>query len=925
MPSDDPNETNPPEPSSVPPQSFIGKTLDHYEIIEPLGDGGMGIVFKALDNHLDRFVALKTLRAGLAANQDRKRRFEVEAKSASALNHPNIIHIYDIGVSNNIDFIVMEYVQGKTLDKLMGRKPLPIEETLKYAIQVADALDAAHGASIVHRDLKPNNIMVNERGLVKVLDFGLAKLTEHTTPPHALRPNQTASYDELVRTVEGALVGTPAYMSPEQAQGAAVDGRSDVFSMGLILYQMATGQMAFAGSSPVSILTQILRDEPRPPTSVSGQVPAALERVILRCLRKDPNRRYQHMSEVRIALEDVRDELFPRTPSPATPAAVARERRWSSRGVTASMGALLVILAGIAWWASRKLPPSEPALVRLTSDAGLSTDPAISRDGKFLAYASDRAGNGNLDIWVRQVGGEQTNQLTTDPADDAEPDFAPDGTRIAFHSERQGGGLYTTSFLGGAELRIADGGRRPRFSPDGRQIAYWVGVPQMSARASFSMVYVVSANGGTPRAIQPHFTARWPAWTSDGKSLLFFGTTTPGDLNSYAWWIAPLEGGAARKTEIPVSADVDNREPITFRDGSVVYAWRENDGSAGLKQLSFSSITGRVSGEPHRLHFGTSLESRPSCAADGRVVFTSLVVGRNLYALPTAGTAPGREARPLSQDLTQKSEPSVSADGKALIYLRDVSGGQEVWFRELETGKERPLTHSEVKNTTTAKISADGSKAVYSERAGSKNSIWEVPTSGGVPRLICENCGTPAAWFPDGARILAADYSKQSSIDVLDLASGQRTEYLKHPKYSLFPRAVSPDGQWIAFTADAGGGRTPIFIAAFRPGTPPAEKEWIRIADGSTSDGMPRWSTEDNLLYFNSERDGSLCVWAQRLNPTTKRPIGVAFAVHHFHSATLRMNRTMSVARDKIILELEAHTGNIWMLGPKTSALTGNN
>jgi Tol biopolymer transport system component/predicted Ser/Thr protein kinase len=924
MPDDDPKVTKPPQPSSPGPRSLIGQTFDHYTIIETLGEGGMGIVYKALDSHLDRFVALKTLRTSAAANDERKRRFAQEAKAASALNHPNIIHIYDIGNANNIDFIAMEYVQGKTLDQLMGRHALPINEVLTYAIQVADALDAAHGAGIVHRDLKPSNIMVTERSLVKVLDFGLAKLTEHPTPPHPFRPDETVSFDLPPESVEGAIMGTPAYMSPEQAQGGVLDGRSDIFSFGLILYQMVTGRLAFEGNSPVSILTQILRDEPQLPTSVSGQVPAALERIILRCLRKEPNRRHQHMSEVRIALEDLRNESISGQASPGAAGRAKRMRRWSRPGVLASGAALVVILAGVAWWLRGRIATPDPALTPLTSDAGLSTDPAISRDGKFLAYASDRAGKGDLDIWVRQVGGERTIQLTNDPADDSEPDFAADGTRIAFHSERQGGGLYVIPTLGGTEQRVAEGGRRPRFSPDGSLIAYWVGVPELKARAISSRVYVVSTNGGTPRAIQPDFTARWPEWTPDGKNLLFLGTKTPNDLNSYTWWMAPVDGGAPRQTGIPVNSINHNREPIVWRRDSVVYPWREDDGSEGLKQLSFSAITGHVSGEPRRLHFGTSIESRPSCATDGRVVFASLDVNRNLYALPLDGATLDQQPKPLSRDLNQKMEPSVSPDGKALIYTRYVSGIEEVWFLDLDTGKETPLTHSGRKKTTTPKLSTDGTKVVYGEAARGESSILEMSTAGGVARLICKNCGAPEAWFPDGSKILVADYSKHSSVDVVEVASGQKVEYLKHPKYSLFPRAVSPDGRWIAFTTEVGGGRTPIFIAAFRLGVPPAENDWIQVADGSTSDGMPRWSPDGNLVYFNSERDGYLCVWAQRLKLSTQQPIGAPFPLHHFHGASLHMNRTMAVARGKIILELEAQTGNIWMLDPGAGG-PGNN
>jgi serine/threonine protein kinase len=920
MPDDEPRITDS-KRSSTQHQSFIGQMFDHYRVVEALGEGGMGIVFKALDTHLDRFVALKTLHTRLAANDDRKKRFAQEAKSASALNHPSIIHIYDIGAANEVDFIAMEYVQGKTLDQLIGPKGLPARETLQYAIQVADALDAAHNAGIIHRDLKPANIMITERGLVKVLDFGLAKLTERaaTTDP---RPEQTVSL-RLTNTMDGSLVGTPAYMSPEQAEGAVLDGRSDIFSFGLILYQMVTGRMAFEGGSTVSVLTQILRDDPKPPSSVSGQVPGELERIILRCLRKDPARRYQHMSEVRIALEDLRDESISGTSILGTGARARLKRQKSQRVMVVSAAAFVVIASGIAWWfyhrskAAVRVPTSEAVMSRLTSDPGLSTDPAISSDGKLLAYASDRAGKGNLDIWVRQIGGGQPIQLTTDPADDSEPSFSPDGTRIAFRSEREGGGVYVIPALGGTEQRIADGGRRPRFSPDGSQIAYWVGVPEIKARASFSQVYVAGSTGGPPRAFQAGFTARWPDWTPDGKNLVFFGTKTPDDVLSYAWWISAVDGGAPRQTDLPVDQVNDRREPIAWRGSEVVYAWHGNDGSVGLRQLSFSPATARISGEPRRLTFGTAIESRPSCASNGRLVFTSLTGKVNLYVLPIQGKGGIEEPpKPISQDLSENIDPSISANGKELAYSKVGSAAMEIWFRDLPTGKERPLTNSG-RAKSVGKISADGKKVVYGEKAGNKTVILELSTDGGAPRQLCENCGDPDAWFPDGSKILTADYSKQSSIDIVEVATGQKSQYLKHPKYSLFPRAVSPNGRWIAFTEDIGSGRTPIFIAAYLPGSPPAEKDWIQITDGSVSEGMPRWSPDGSLLYFSSERDGFLCLWAQPLDRDTQRPSGAPFAVQHFHGASLRMNRTTAIAADKIIFELREQTGSIWMIEPE--------
>src|SRR5882724_11211895 len=277
--------------------------ISHYEVLDKLGEGGMGVVYKARDTHLDRFVALKVLPADKVANPERKRRFVQEAKAASALNHPNIITIHEISSEDGVDSIVMEFVRGKTLDQLIGRKGLPTADTLKYAIQIADALAKAHAAGIVHRDLKPGNIMVSDDGLVKVLDFGLAKLTERAE----------AGEDEATRTIraetdEGTILGTACYMSPEQAEAKKVDARSDIFAFGAVLYEMVTGQRAFRGDSKMSILAAILHEEPAPMSKLIAGVPRDLEKIIARCLRKEPSRRFQHMDDLKVALEELKEE-----------------------------------------------------------------------------------------------------------------------------------------------------------------------------------------------------------------------------------------------------------------------------------------------------------------------------------------------------------------------------------------------------------------------------------------------------------------------------------------------------------------------------------------------------------------------------------------------------------------------------------------
>src|SRR5579864_3829681 len=288
------------------PDAWLGRTLAHYEIVEKLGEGGMGVVYKARDTHLERFVAIKVLPPEKLSDAERTRRFVREAKSASALNHPNIITVHDIAEEHGINFMVMEYVAGKTLDRTIQRQGMRLNEALKCAVQVADALAAAHEVGIIHRDLKPSNVMVTEKGQVKVLDFGLAKLTEKAAPEEAA--TQTLGRAGPPLTDEGVVLGTTAYMSPEQAEGRKIDVRSDIFSFGSLLYEMATGRKAFHGDSRMSTLTAILRDEPKPMSEGGEAIPRDVQKIIARCLRKDPARRFQTMADLKVVLEEVKEE-----------------------------------------------------------------------------------------------------------------------------------------------------------------------------------------------------------------------------------------------------------------------------------------------------------------------------------------------------------------------------------------------------------------------------------------------------------------------------------------------------------------------------------------------------------------------------------------------------------------------------------------
>jgi len=356
--------------------SVVTKTISHYKIVELLGEGGMGTVYRAVDTRLGRPVAIKLLRGEAALNGESKKRFVHEARAASALNHPHIITIYDIGQDSGVDFIAMEYVAGQSLARLIGRADLRIGDTLKYAVQIADALATAHAAGIVHRDLKPANIMVSERGSTKVLDFGLAKLTEaiRVEPMGAHGTTETVESPGHPQTEEGTILGTVAYMAPEQAEGRPADSRSDVFSFGAVLYEMITGRRPFVGDTKMSTLLAIVAKEPERPSDVIPGLSRDLEKVILRCLRKDPERRWQAAADLKLALEELREEH--ESGNQASPSASIPARRLTRSSMVAGAIATIAIAAlsfGAWWWTSR-VPPvatAQPSLMRAHLGPGL--------------------------------------------------------------------------------------------------------------------------------------------------------------------------------------------------------------------------------------------------------------------------------------------------------------------------------------------------------------------------------------------------------------------------------------------------------------------------------------------------------------------------------------------------------------------------
>ena len=912
----------------------IPESISRYRIIEKLGEGGMGVVYRGQDEALKRQVAIKVLLPEDTADPDRKRRLVREAQAASALNHPNIVTVYDVGTDQGADFIAMEYVSGATLGKCIGRKGLKLATCLKYAIQIADALAAAHAAGIIHRDLKPGNIMVTDKDLIKILDFGLAK---------TIRLPGRSTGETNPGSSQGAIAGTAAYMSPEQAEGKKVDERSDIFSFGSVFYEMLTGRRAFQGQSDMSTLSSVLTQEPVPLSEIKASLPREIARIIAMCLRKEPTRRLQHMDDVKLAVEAVKEEMdsgllfLPPPPLPFP--------RWK-RVAFALVLLLAAALASSPWWWTRIWPPppvQEPVLTQLTADAGLSAYPALSRDGR-LAFASDRSSEDNLDIWVQHVSGGEPMRVTKHEADDYDPDFSPDGSKIAFRSDRDGGGIYLVSSLGGEAQLIALRGRNPHFSPDGKWLLYWEGAEGAGLIANSGRSYVISANGGAAQAVRPEFASSfYPMWANEGKEVLFLGRLEPHAAQDQTvdWWMAPLQSGQAEKTGARKLFGTQNLSPPIGHNFIIPAAWDRHSNSilfaarlgdsTNLWEVPLSAKTRKVTGPARRRTFGTGSEDQVSLApapepgGRHRMCYSSLTLNVDIWKLnldANKGVVKGN-LEPLTKALSLGSYPSVSDDGTKLAFRSSRSGKWTIRTRDLKTGRESVLVESNFPFLQ-PKISRDGKSVAYWDRIDGKSEVYWIGFRGGPAEKLCENCGSLTDVSPDGLKLLFEASSPPHDVMMLDTVSRQ-TANLVHslnPDYILYGGRYSPDGRWVAFHAavDRSANRK-IFIAPIRDGRGPGESEWISITDGSQVERDACWSPDGSLLYFISERDGFRCIWAQRLQRVTKHPAGPPFAIQHFHHARHLLTRLgsrspatgMSVTRDKLVLAFGELTGNIWL------------
>jgi serine/threonine protein kinase len=761
-------------------RSLIGNEIGTYKIEKVLGVGGMGEVYLARETKLNRLVALKILPEQFVAEVERIKRFEREAQALSALNHPNLTTIYEVGVIDNLHFIAMEFVEGHSLREMMS-SPLKLRDVLSIIAQVAEALSAAHQSGIIHRDVKPDNIMVRADGYVKVLDFGLAKLSEAAAS--AASPDAAHA---IAYTQAGATMGTLAYMSPEQATGETIDHRTDIWSLGVVLYELVTKQKPFHGANRQSTVNAILSSEPNSAANSDPSIPSELDLVLEKALEKDRELRYQTASDFRADLRRVL-RTMDSAPSNSRHRAIAelRRKRVSRRWVWPVAAVLGIMLAAAAWFWFKSGPQapdwSRANHVQLTDQPGTEFFPSLAPDGKSFVFASQA--NGNFDLFLQRVGGKNPTLLTKDSAaDDTQPAFSPDGERIAFRSERAPVGIYIMEATGENLRPVTAGGFHPSWSPDNKKIVIseagrdapdvrntvpsklWIvnvetGVRSLltetdamqpawsphGARIAFwfmppsvgrSDIATIPQGGGEPLVITKDASTNWnPVWSPDGK-YLYFASDRSGNMNFWRVAIDEETGRVLSEPEAVVTPSKFSGHLNFSRDGKrMIYV--QTNRQSNIQAVEFDANREKPIGEPAWITRGDRQIVRPELSPDG-TQFVMRVPRRTQDDLVVL-SRDGSNWRDLTNDKFFDRYPRWSADGKKIAFVSDRSGSYEIWTIDADGTNISQVTFTGIPGTSFPLWSPDGRQLLFRTNRMSYlldlNQGWQQQTPQPLPTL----------------------------------------------------------------------------------------------------------------------------------------------------------------------------------------------
>ncbi len=801
-----------------------GARFERYEILSLIGRGGMGEVYVALDTRLGRKIALKLLPAEYTRDADRVRRFEQEAKAASALNHPNILTIHEVGSVEGTLFIATELVEGQTLREALAHERFTVDKALGVAVQVASALDVAHKAGIVHRDVKPENIMLRPDGVVKLVDFGLVKLVERSAADA-----DSATVAEG-RTGPGILLGTARYMSPEQARGLVVDARTDIFSLGAVLYEMIAARGPFDGATTTDLIAAIVHIDPVPLTQFEPDMPPELEHIVRKTLRKDREDRYQSVRDLLIDLRDLKKDLDvgarlersnPATvrsdsgrtlaqPSGIAPAEPVRAAARHTRLVAVAVLAGAAAVAAVLWYALAlnksgskpgPVPIGSRSVVQLTSDAGPELFPSLSPDGKSFVYASRAAGN--WDIYLQRVGGQNPTNLTRDsPANETQPAFSADGERVAFRSERDGGGIFVIGATGESVRRISDFGYNPAWSPDGTQVVVATeSVVEPSSRPTRSQLWTIALESGAKKlitdgdALQPH-------WSPKGSRIAYWGRpqgSGPGDI-----WTIAADGSAPVQVTREPAVDWN---PVWSPDGTRLYFSTDRGGSRDVWQVSIDERSGKLVGEPAAVTVGSAASTEHlSFSKDGtRLAYTARQDVKNLKQIafdPSTEKVAGEPVF-ITRGSIPVGFPDPSPKGEWLAYS-SAGKKQDLFIVRPDGTGQRQLT-DDVHLDRWPRWSPNGQQIAFTSNRTGSLEIWTIRQDGSGQQQLSRTPGAHyPVWSPDGALLAFSVHRPRNEGLILRVggASNDQTPQaiasLPDPTDSFEIWSWSPDGTRLA-------------------------------------------------------------------------------------------------------------------------------
>ena len=837
-----------------------GAKLGPYEIQSTLGAGGMGEVYRARDTRLDRQVAIKVLASHLSSSPELKQRLEREARAISSLNHPHICHLYDIGSQDGTDYLVMELLEGETVAERLRKGSLPLNEVLKVGAEVADALEVAHRAGIVHRDLKPANIMLTKSG-AKLMDFGLAKpfgmspAASGAAPAFTAVATMTGLSPASPLTTAGSIVGTIQYMSPEQIEGKEADARSDIFALGAVLYEMATGKRAFEGKSQISVASSILEKDPEPISAANPMISPAFEHVVKTCLQKNPEERFQTAHDIRLELRWIAEDRSSRS-APALPPA----SRHPGERIAWAAAILIAIIAG-AIAGIFLARPSQPARIvrtviappegtsfRLTGD--LAGPPVLSPDGAYVAFTA-AASDGKVVLWVRAMDKLEARAL---PGTDNVifPFWSPDSRSLAFFADSK---LKTIDLNGGSPLVICDTpqGRGGSWGPDG--------VILLTAETQAPIIRA-SANGGTPVAVTKldrtrHTSHRWPFFLPDGKHFLYVAINhDPSQSENDAVYFASLDGAENRLL-------FRSRSNAVYASGFVLFA----RGSQLMAQ-KFDPAAGKLSGDPQVVANGVANDL-------STWHMDASASGPGLLVMGSGGTPDwqliwvdrtGKRIGTVADKLSNLQFARLSPQGDRVALQID-TGANDIWVLDLVRGIRTRFTFGPVTNDHPV-WSPDGKWIAYSSNRNGRFQLYRKPSDGsGAEELLLDDDQVifPNDWSGDGRTLL---YSRGLFLGVGEESwalalDGNRKPLLIVPHganaFASHGR-LSPDGRWLAYTSNESG-QPEVYVVPFRGG----QGKWQVSPNGGH---FPLWGRDGKSLYYANINYTIFAVPVKQLNDT---------------------------------------------------------